>query len=295
MAGTRFTKVSRLAVAASALVLAAACEGVDEAAYVQSVDAEADMVLAERKASSGVSAAPPEQQAEAQAGAMLAYSYSMQIAAPKEAVKPMMSAHQEACMAAGPDVCQILGASTNRWGDDQVAGHLNLRAAPAWLETFRGEIVSDAEKVGGKLIDNTVRAEDLTRYILDMDARLEAKKTLRDRIKNLLETSEGSLSDVLAAERALSDVQGEIDSMTAQLRAARARVAMSSLTISYASDPETSIGLFKPLREAFGDFGRMSVASLADAVRFVAKAWPYFIILMIVLVILRSWWRGRKA
>jgi hypothetical protein len=139
-----------------------------------------------------------------------------------------------------------------------------------------------------------VYAEDLTQYIVDMDARLEAKLTLRERIRNLLETQEGSLSDVLAAERALADVQGEIDSMTAQLEAARARVSMSALSISYTSDPETATGVFKPLVDAFGDFGRTSVRSLANAVNFVAGAWPFIILVIVALFFLRGWWTGRR-
>jgi len=46
--------------------------------------------------------------------------------------------------------------------------------------------------------------------------------------------------------------------------------------------------------QAFGDFGRTSVESLAEAVRFVARSWPFFIVLMIVLAVLRGWWRGRR-
>lgn len=226
-------------------------------------------------------------------GVMLAYAYNMGISAPKETIEPMMGAHQQKCIAAGSSVCQVLGASVNRWGEDQVSAYLNLRATPEWLTVFREEIAKDADGAGGRLTSNTVSTEDLTRYITDIDARLEAKTALRDRIRNLLETRDGSLSDVLAAERELARVQGEIDSMTAQLAAARARVSMSTLNISYSSDPETSVGLFKPLREAFGDFGRTSVQSLASAVRFVASSWPFFIVGMVVLIILRGWWRGR--
>ncbi len=281
--------------AGAALALLAGCGGDERSSYGPDMETDTITVTANRKAysESEPPAAPPPE-AGANAGVMLAYSYSMGVSVPKGAVEPMMSAHQQQCIAAGSDVCQMLGSSVNSWGDDRVAASLNLRAAPQWLEKFRTSIASDAGGAGGKLTENTVRAEDLTQYIVDMDARLEAKKTLRDRIKVLLETNEGSLSDVLAAERALSDVQGEIDSMTARLRAARARVEMSSLDISYQSDPETSIGVFKPLTQAFGDFGRASVASLADAVRFVARSWPFFIVLMIVLAVLRAWWRGRR-
>jgi hypothetical protein len=140
-----------------------------------------------------------------------------------------------------------------------------------------------------------VNTEDLTAWIVDLDARLAAKLTLRDRIRNLLETRDGSLSDILAAERALADVQGEIDSMTAQRAAARARVDMSALSISYQSDPVTSTGIFKPLVESFKSFFRTSIASLAEAVDFVARAWPFFIVGLIVLFVLRGWWRGRRA
>lgn len=229
------------------------------------------------------------------AGAMLAYSYSMGIEAPKAAVPALKDAHEKACMEAGPKQCQVLGSSVNSWGEDSVYASLNLRAAPDWLAGFRETITADAGEAGGRVTADNVNTEDLTAYMVDLDARLEAKLALRDRIRQLLETRDGDLSDVLAAERALADVQGEIDSMTAQLAAARARVDMSALSISYQSDPETSTGVFKPLVEAFKDFFRTSVASLASAVNFVARAWPFFLIGLGVLFILRAWWRGRRA
>lgn len=230
-----------------------------------------------------------------QAGVLLAYSYSMGIEAPKNAVAPLKDAHEKACAAAGPKLCQVLGSSVNSWGEDQVSAHLSLRAEPEWLSAFRSSIASDADNAGGRLTSNNVSTEDLTTYIVDLEARLEAKLALRERIKNLLETRDGSLSDILAAERALAEVQGEIDSMSAQRAAARARVAMSALSISYQSDPVTSTGLFAPLADSFKSFFRTSIASLAAAVDFVARAWPFFLVGLGALFVLRGWWRGRKA
>jgi heme A synthase len=69
---------------------------------------------------------------------------------------------------------------------------------------------------------------------------------------------------------------------------------MSALSIAYQSDPETSIGVFKPLADALGDFGRTSAYSLAEAVRFVARGWPFFILALIVLGVVRIWLRGRR-
>ncbi len=230
----------------------------------------------------------------ANAGVMLAYSYSMSIEAPKGAIAPLAAAHERACIEAGTSVCQVMGSSVNAYGEDQVTAYLNLRAEPKWLETFRGGVASDAETSGGELTANTVSAEDLTQFIIDTGARLEAKQTLRERIKVLLETREGSLNDILAAERALAEVQGEIDSMTASLDAAKARVSMSALSISYSSDPETSVSMWKPLGESFKSFGRTSMQSLADAISFVARTWPSIILALVILTIFRTWWRGRR-
>lgn len=283
--------------AASALSLLAACSR--EESYKSSRAAEAPIVVtgarAEYAADGAMPAPPPGPGGDvANAGIMLAYSYSMGIEAPKAAIAPLVAAHERACVEAGAKICQVMGSSVNSYGEDQVSGYLNLRAEPKWLEAFRGGVASDAEKSGGELTANTVSTEDLTQYIIDTSARLDAKKTLRERIRTLLETREGTLNDVLAAERALADVQGEIDSMTASLEAARARVAMSALSISYASDPETSVSMWKPLSEAFSAFGRTSMQSLADAVNFIARTWPFFILGLIVLGILRVWWLGRR-
>jgi hypothetical protein len=89
-------------------------------------------------------------------------------------------------------------------------------------------------------------------------------------------------------------VQGEIDSMTASLEAAKARVAMSALSISYSSDPETSVSMWKPLTESLKAFGRNSTYSLSRMIDFVANTWPFFILGLIVLAILRGWWVGRR-
>lgn len=281
----------------SALSLLAACSREGNYKSEPAAEAYGDAITVSAGRAASPATLPPEPAPGgdvANAGVMLAYSYSMGIKAPKEAISPLVALHERACVAAGTAVCQVLGSSVNSYGEDQVSGYLNLRAEPKWLETFRGSVATDAEKAGGELTSNSVSTEDLTQYIIDTSARLEAKKTLRERIKTLLETREGTLNDVLAAERALAEVQGEIDSMTASLEAAKARVAMSALSISYSSDPETSYSMFKPLSEAFKSFGRTSMLSLAETVNFVARAWPFFILGLIVLAILRMWWIGRR-
>lgn len=302
---TSFGLLARRMLFASAAAFALAACSDQSQSRGEAAEASYDMAAqgGASRAANAVAPAPPPSEPRpnepgAQGGVMLAYSYSVGITAPKQTIAPMIAAHEKKCADAGPVVCQVLGSSTNSWGEDQVSAYLNIRAEPKWLVEYRASLAGDAEGAGGEVSSNTVSTEDLTSYIIDTQARLDAKTALRDRIRRLLEEREGTLNDVLAAERALADVQGEIDSMTAQLEAAKARVAMSALSVSYQSDPETSTGVFKPLGDAFSTFGRTLVASLADVVNFVARAIIPFALglfaLAFVLAILKNVLKGRK-
>lgn len=243
---------------------------------------------------------PPGQSPGAQGGVMLAYSYAMGIKAPKDAIEPLVAAHTKACVEAGVSVCQVLGSSVNSYNDEQVSGYLSLRAEPKWLATYRAAIPGDADKAGGKITQNTVSSEDLTTQITDTEARLRAKIALRDRIKALLERRDGTLSDALQAERELANVQGEIDSMTAQLEVMKARVAMSALTISYETDLNKSGVAANPVVEALSDFGRVTLESLGGIIRFISRAWLPALFLLGLLFVLRLlmpvfWTRKKRA
>ena len=174
--------------AASFMALAACSQSTDQYASAPEAVAEASAGRVAYAQDAAISPAPPPGPGGdvANAGVMLAYSYSMTIEAPKGAIAPLAKAHEKACLDAGPTVCQVMGSSVNSYGEDQVSAYLNLRAEPKWLEGFRETIVGDALKFDGEVTANTVSAEDLTQFIIDVSARLEAKKTLRERIKALL-------------------------------------------------------------------------------------------------------------
>lgn len=272
--------------------------------YLREADVAAPAPVAEISVTgSRVRAAPPppSPQAESPApgGALLAYAYELGLKAPKAAIAPLVDAHAKACADAGPAVCQILSSTVTKASDDVVFGHLSLRAAPKWLAGFRAGVAKDAKSAGGEITRDEVTAEDLTSQITDTEVRLAAKRTLRERIKALLERRDGTLKDALEAERALADVQGDIDSMTAELALAKARVAMSALTINYETDLNKSGGAFRPVADAFGDFGRVTLNSFANIVRFVAASWLPAVFGFALIVVLRLiaplFWRRKRA
>jgi hypothetical protein len=216
----------------------------------------------------------------------LAYRYGYDFSLPVAAVKPTADHHAKICHDAGPRFCQILSQSTREFDADNVTASITLRAAPEWLVQFSETISQSVVEADGKLTSSRVSAEDLTRQILDVDARLSAQKTLRDRLQSLLETRDAELSDLLALERELARVQGDIESATSTLRALRERVMMSIVDINYETRRRAVAGsVFSPVGAALDDFfGAISVG-LAAIIMLVAFVLPW-----LLLVILPGFW-----
>jgi hypothetical protein len=165
-------------------------------------------------------------------------------------------------------------------GPGVVTGELALRAAPTWLAKFRAGLAADAKAAGGRVTSTQVGSEDLSRQIVDTEAALRAKTTLRDRLQGLLASHPGSLSDLLDVERELANVQGEIDATQSELAMMQARVATSEVTIQYASSGGVaSRGVWSPLAEALGDFFGLLAGTLGVMVRLAAVLTPWLLVL----------------
>lgn len=172
------------------------------------------------------------------------------------------------CWAAGPTVCQITGSTVTENGPDKVAATLTLRARPEWLRVFRQGLESDTRAVGGRMISTDTSSDDLSRQIVDTEAHLKARSTLRDRLQETLRTRSGKVGEFFELERQLSGVQAEIDSTRSQLEIMRSRVATSELRIDYRSEGVLAPrGTLAPVGAAVGDVAGIFVAVTAFLIR----------------------------
>jgi hypothetical protein len=220
---------------------------------------------------------------------MIAYDYVDTIWAPSGRIKALMDAHQKACAAAGPAACQVI--ASNRSGADGgvTAAVLSMRASPAWIAKLRGGLDADAKAAGGRVTASQVTSEDLTRSIVDGEARLRAQTALRDRLQKLLAERPGKLAELLEVERELARVQGEIDSAQSTLAVMKTRVATSALTLNYESGAVTRpTGAWAPLAQAFADVATILARSLAGLVMFAAWVAPWMLVLALLVWALRK-------
>ena len=226
----------------------------------------------------------------------LAYRYGYGLVMPSEAVKSTLDKHVQICRDAGTRQCQITGANSTNYSDTDVRANLSLRAEPDWLQTFITGMKADVAEVDGRIESENTSVEDLTRAILDTDARLKAQTTLRTRLENLLETRDAKLPDLLALERELARVQTEIESATANLKALRARVSMSVVNLSYTSERvAVSRSSVSPIGAALKDVVGIVSDGVAGVIRVFAFLLPWFTFVIIPGFFLGRWfWRRRK-
>jgi len=225
----------------------------------------------------------------------LAYSYGVGLEIPSQRLSGVMDRHVQACQSAGPRLCQLI--ESNRQGDPEsyMQGYVWLRGEPAWLRAFMGGLEAQADEAGGRITSQTVQSEDLTRQIVDTEARLRALTALRDRLQELLRSRPGRLADLLEVERELARVQGEIDSTQSTLAVMRTRVAMSELRLNYQSSPRPlGSDTFRPLRDALAGFLGIVVAGFAAIVTIIAGLIPLAVV-VVPLAWLALRWRKRRG
>lgn len=225
---------------------------------------------------------------------LLAYRHTYDLRLPAAGVRTLLSRHEAACVAAGPAVCQIIAANATSVGRDQVEAQLELRARPDWLRAFRAGLQGQATAAGGRVTGSATATEDLTRSIIDTEAQLRARRTLRDRLERLLAERPGKLQELLQVEQELARVQAEVDAATSALEVMRARVATSALAISYRSEAAAvQDGTFDPIGDAASDFVRNLALAVAAVISVVAFLLPWALVLGLAGWLGRRWWRAR--
>lgn len=90
----------------------------------------------------------------------------------------------------------------------------------------------------GELTSSSINRQDVTDQTIDLQARIDAAQASVDRLTQLMAQA-GSLTDLIAAESALSERQAVLESYQQQLESLEGMVEMSSLSVSLTPEFET--------------------------------------------------------
>lgn len=222
----------------------------------------------------------------------IAYAYRFGLELPAEAAPKMMARHEQACIAAGASACQVIGSNSSRVGRDSVEARLEMRATPAYVARFRAALDGEARGAGGRVAQQAVESEDLTRQLVDTEARMRAMETLRDRLQQLLATRSGPLEQLLQVERELARVQGELDATRSALAVMRTRVQTSRLDVTYSAAGQLAPdSAARPVVDALNSASYAFMSSLGVLILFLASALP---VLLVGAPLIWLLWRWRR-
>lgn len=141
-------------------------------------------------------------------------------------------------------------------------------------------------------------ANDITAGYVDVEARLAALESQRDRLNALAEKAE-TTADLLEIESQLSDVQYEIENYTRQLRAMDDQITYSTVDISLYEvadlTPATPATFGEKLGRAFGDGWDGFVDFMQGLVLALVYMWPLVVVAVIVVIVLLVTRPARRA
>jgi len=188
----------------------------------------------------------------------IAYVYSYGFRVARDEIAPLQERHADMCVALGPLTCQVRSLQQNGAEDDYGYGELQLSVAADKAREFGRDLVAATEKAGGNQVSSSIEGEDLSKQIVDTEARLRSREVLRDRLMEVLRTRQGSVQELVEAERGVAQVNEEIDQARSWLQEMRGRVAYSRVTVTYQSEGAGPGGFFEPIRKSVGAIGPLA-------------------------------------
>ena len=219
----------------------------------------------------------------------LAYVYDFAWRLAGEDIGRLQRSHADLCEQQGPASCRILGMSKDGEDADEVTGRLELAVATRHARAFGALLEDAAEDAGATGVSSEIQAEELSKSIVDTQARIAARTELRDRLMDVLRTRRGTIKELVEAERSVAAVNEEIDAAQSWLAEQRGRVAFSRVNIHYESGPGVGGEFLTPIKGALGSVGTIVSYVLAGLIVLAA------ILLPILGIVLGARWIQRKA
>lgn len=169
--------------------------------------------------------------------------------------------------------------------NDRQQHHLSIRVPADMFDLFLAKI----EDKAGDLEHKSINVQDVTEEFIDVQARIDVKKQLEARYRELLKEA-NKVGDILNIEKEMGILRSEIESIEGRLKYLQDNVAMSSLEVSFYQK---------------SSFGNSFASKVGDAVHTgwdnflwfliaVANLWPFVLIIVIALLIVRRYRKRKK-
>ena len=225
----------------------------------------------------------------------IAYIYEYGFRLEANTMAPLQERHVALCESMGPQQCRVLELRSSGGEGDYASGTLNLAVAADKARAFGSRLAATAGEAGGEQVSSAITGEDLSKQIVDTEARLRARTALRDRLMEVLETRRGTVAELVEAERGVAQVNEEIDQARSWLAEMRGRVDFSRVNVQYQSGVPSGGGFAEPIRRAFGSVASVLGNVIAALIVLATVAIPIGLAVWIGLLGWRRWRPKKKT
>ena len=204
----------------------------------------------------------------------IAYTYSYGFRIGGDQMNALQARHVSMCEALGPQGCRVIEMRSSGGEGDYANGYLQLAVAAEQARAFGTQLTETTTSEGGEQTSASITGEDLSKQIVDTEARLRARILLRDRLMDVLRNRQGTVAELVEAERGVAQVNEEIDQAQSWLAEMRGRVQFSQVSIQYSSGAPSGGGFMEPVRNAWGSLGSILGVMLAALIVLVTVFGP---------------------
>jgi hypothetical protein len=160
------------------------------------------------------------------------------------------------------------------------------------------ETLEEIRKSGNRVINETIKGQDVTEEFIDIEARLKTKRALEEQFLEIMKRG-NTVQDALNVQRELSNVRGEIEKIEGRKRFLENQTSFSTLKIRLqtptAFSPSSS-GFFYQISQAFSRGFDVALNFILILITLIIGLLPFliFIVLPIYLLIRYFLRKSRK-
>jgi hypothetical protein len=129
----------------------------------------------------------------------IAYLFSYGFRVPGANIAALQQRHADLCESRGPLVCRIIAMDQTAGESSEAGGTLQLAVASDEARAFGKQLTTLVESSDGEQVSAGISGEDLSKRIVDTEARLRARSLLRDRLMEVLATRRGTVTELVEA------------------------------------------------------------------------------------------------
>ena len=163
--------------------------------------------------------------------------------------------------------------------------HLNIRVPAKKFDSLIIDISKGVEKFDYRQI----KIKDVTEEFVDLESRLKNKKELEKRYLEILKKAK-NVKEILEVEREVGKLREDIESAEGRMKFLKDQISFSTLEVSFYKVVSNESSFSKKFKNAFKD-GYKSVKSF---LLFIVSTWPFIIIGIILVLLLRRRLKRRK-